>query len=149
MTGVQTCALPISATYAVEADGKRAVNEAANVLSVDQIAMQIKQALIAALPDIIEQQVKPMEQIDGIKILHVDGLGGMGGSSDGGDGAGNGNVADQAVNAALRYRAQVPLLDSLLGELGLKDVDLSQALSDGTIKPNGDAAKGKDNQLPE
>ncbi|MEO1322644.1 MAG: flotillin domain-containing protein [Pseudomonadota bacterium] len=140
----------LAATYAVEADGKRAVNEAANILSVDQIAMQIKQALIAALPAIIEQQVKPMEQIEGIKILHVDGLGGMGGGSDGGEGVGNGNVADQAVNAALRYRAQVPLLDSLLGELGLKDADLTEALSNGSAKSNGSAApRREENQLPE
>ena len=112
--------------------------------------MQIKQALIAALPSIIEQQVKPMEQIEGIKILHVDGLGGMGGGTEGGEGVGNGNVADQAVNAALRYRAQVPLLDSLLGELGLKDADLNDALSGAAAKPNGSAAPGrKENQLPE
>ncbi|MEO1553923.1 MAG: flotillin domain-containing protein [Pseudomonadota bacterium] len=141
----------LAATYSVEADGKRAVNEAANVLSVDQIAMQIKQALITALPAIIEQQVKPMEQIEGIKILHVDGLGGVGGMGGGSDsGDGSGNVADQAVNAALRYRAQVPLLDSLLGELGLKDADFSDALSGATAKPNGSAAAGRsENQLPD
>ena len=63
---------------------------------------------------------------------------------------GGGNVADQAVNAALRYRAQVPLLDSLLGELGLKDADLSQALSDGSAKPNGAASlKQDENQRPD
>ena len=91
-----------------------------------------------------------MEQIEGIKILHVDGLGGMGGGSDSGEGAGNGNVADQAVNAALRYRAQVPLLDSLLGELGLKDADLSDALTGTSTKPNGRAAPSQEeNQLPE
>ena len=123
----------LKAIYAVEAEGKRSVNEAANVLSPEQIAMQVKQALIDALPDIIEQQVKPMEQIDGIKILHVDGLNGVG--NNGGSGgasetaSGGGGVADQAVNAALRYRAQAPLLDALLGELGLADGDLSQLSS--------------------
>ena len=114
----------LKAIYEVEAAGKRAVNEAANVLSGEQIAMQIKQALIEALPAIIEQQVKPMEQIDGIKILHVDGLNGIGGGANGEPGGAG--VADQAVNAALRYRAQAPLLDALLGELGLADGDLSQ-----------------------
>jgi uncharacterized membrane protein YqiK len=105
-----------AAVYAVEAEGKRAVNEAANTLSPDQIAMQIKQALIEALPRIIAEQVKPMEKIEGIKILHVEGLNGAGAVSGGGQSAG---VADQAVNAALRYRTQAPLLDSLMKELGL------------------------------
>lgn len=78
--------------------------------------MQIKQALIEALPKIIEQQVKPMERIEGIKILHVEGLNGAGGA---GAAAGPTGVADQAVNAALRYRTQAPLLDALMKELGL------------------------------
>jgi uncharacterized membrane protein YqiK len=119
--------------YDAEAEGKRKVNEAANVLSPDQIAMQIRQALIAALPGIIEQSVKPMERIEGIKILHVEGLNGVGG---GGrvSAPDSGGLADQAVNAALRYRAQAPLLDSLMSELGLKTGDLKSlgaALSDG------------------
>lgn len=113
----------LEAVYAVEAEGKRAVNEAANVLSPEQIAMQIKQALIESLPAIIEQSVKPMEAIDSIKILNVEGLNG----ATGGQGAPveGGSVADQAVNAALKYRAQAPLLDSLMNELGLKGDDLT------------------------
>jgi len=109
--------------YDAEAEGKRKVNEAANVLSADQIAMQIKQALIAALPAIIEQSVKPMERIDGIKILHVEGLGAAAGG--GGAGAGDSSLPEQAVNAALRFRAQAPLLDSLMSELGLKGSDIA------------------------
>lgn len=105
------------AVYAVEAEGKRAVNEAANTLSPEQIAMQIKQALIEALPRIIAEQVKPMEKIEGIKILHVEGLNGAG-AANGAAGQPTG-VADQAVNAALRYRTQAPLLDALMKELGL------------------------------
>jgi len=110
--------------YDAEAEGKRKVNEAANVLSTEQIAMQIRQALIAALPAIIEQSVKPMERIDGIKILHVEGLNGAGGGGGATDGA-SGGLADQAVNAALRFRAQAPLVDSLLSELGLKGSDVT------------------------
>ncbi|MCS6762315.1 MAG: hypothetical protein MO846_10320 [Candidatus Devosia symbiotica] len=47
--------------------------------------MQIRIKLIDALPRIIAESVKPMENIDGIKILHVDGLNG---SSQNGGGAG-------------------------------------------------------------
>ena len=88
----------LKAVYAVEAEGKRAVNEAANTLSAQQIAMQIKQALIEALPRIIEQQVKPMEKIDGIKILHVEGLNGGGGA-----GAGAGTVGSPIKLSTPRF----------------------------------------------
>jgi len=119
-----------------EAEGKRKVNEAANTLSPEQIAMQIRQALIAALPSIIEQSVKPMERIDGIKILHVEGLGGGlgGGGAPAGD-PNSGGLADQAVNAALRFRAQAPLVDALLGELGLKAGDLANLGAAADAKP--------------
>ncbi|MEL6359477.1 MAG: flotillin domain-containing protein [Pseudomonadota bacterium] len=130
----------MNAMYTVEADGKRAINEAANLLSAEQIAMQIKQALIEALPAIIEQQVKPMERIEGIKILHVDGLhGGSAGSGDNNGGGGVG-VADQAVNAALRYRTQAPLLDALMKELGIEDGDLSK-LANGAVSGSIDPSK--------
>jgi uncharacterized membrane protein YqiK len=120
--------------YDAEAEGHRKVNEAANILSPEQIAMQVRKALIEALPRIIEQSVKPMESIDGIKILHVEGLGG---SSGGGGGTpANSGLADQAVNAALRYRAQAPLLDALMSELGLKG-DTLEGLTGGVAPAGG------------
>jgi uncharacterized membrane protein YqiK len=113
--------------YAVDAEGKRALHEADNVLSAEQIAMQVRLALIKYLPDIIRESVKPMERIDGIKIVQVDGLNSGGGYAAGftADQAGNGNLADQVVNSALRYRAQGPLVDSLLKEIGLNAGDLN------------------------
>lgn len=118
-------AVALEATYRVEAEGKRAVNEASNILSAEQIAMQVKIELIKALPEIIAQSVKPIENIDGIKILHVEGLGAAtGGASAMGDAAQTG-VADQAVAAALRYRSQAPLIDALMKELGLSGADLN------------------------
>lgn len=109
--------------YAVEAAGQRAVNEAANLLSPDQIAMQVKLKLMDALPAIIAESVKPIENIDGIKILHVDGLGGPLTGAGAANGAGDGGMADQVVSSALRYRAQAPLLDAMLSEIGLKAGD--------------------------
>ncbi|WPD21405.1 MAG: flotillin family protein [Candidatus Electrothrix scaldis] len=112
--------------YAVDAAGERALNEARNLLSAEQIQMQIKQALIEQLPEIIRESVKPMEQIDGIKIIQVDGLhAGQGGSSTSAGEGGSGSLADQVVNSALRYRGQAPLLDSLLAEIGLKGSDIN------------------------
>lgn len=108
------------AVYRVEAEGKRQVNEAANVLSAEQIAMQIRLALIQALPDIIAQSVKPMEKIEGIRIFQVDGLSGTAnGAADGSAG-----LADQAVAAALKYRSNAPLIDAVMKELGLAGGDL-------------------------
>lgn len=116
-------ATALEAIYRVEAEGKRAINEAANTLSVEQIAMQIKLELIKAMPEIIAQSVKPIENIDGIKILHVEGL--HGGAANGGESVnGSGGVADQAVAAALRYRSQAPLIDALMKELGINGADL-------------------------
>jgi len=115
-------------TYAVEAEGKQKLNEAANRLSPEQIAMNIRMALIEALPQIIAESVKPMENIEGIKILHVDGLSGGGGHG-GMNGHNGGGIADQAVDAALRYRSQAPLIDALLAELGLKGGSLNGLVS--------------------
>lgn len=112
--------------YEVDADGKRAINEANNVLSAEQIAMQVRLALIKHLPEIIAESVRPMEQIDGIKIIQVDGLnGGNGSTGEGVAKPSDGSMADQLVSSALRYRAQSPLVDSLLGEIGLNGGDLN------------------------
>lgn len=115
--------------YKVDAEGTRAVNEAANVLSVEQVEMQVRLALLKHLPDIIRESVRPMENIDDIKILQVNGLGGFGGASAGSDAAegsnAQGSLADQMVNSALRYRSQAPLVDGLLKELGLNGGDIN------------------------
>lgn len=117
--------------YAVDAVGKRELNEADNLLSAEQIAMKVKLELIKSLPEIIAQSVKPMENIEGIKILQVNGLaGGQSGSTVEGESS---NLADQMTNSALRYRAQAPLVDSLMNELGIKAGDINgftQGLTD-------------------
>ena len=106
--------------YEVEATGKKLVNEAINILSSEQIGLQIKLALIQALPSIIEKSVEPMKQIDGIKIVQVDGLSrGGGGNGSAPVAPGGGSLAEQAVAAALAYRAQSPIIDGLLKELGM------------------------------
>ena len=117
-------------SYKVEAEGKKAINDAANMLSPEQIAMQVRMALIQHLPEIIAQSVKPMEQISDIKILHVNGLGQNGAADCNSTGtatepANSGSLADQVVSSALRYRAQAPILDSLLSEIGLKGADIN------------------------
>jgi hypothetical protein len=65
-----------------------------------------------------------MERIEGIKILQVDGLGGA--SSHGSGDGGGGNFADGVVNSALRFRAQAPLVDQLLREIGIEGGDIQR-----------------------
>ncbi len=113
--------------YQVDAAGTRAVNEANNILSSEQVEMQIRLALLKYLPEIIRESVKPMENIDDIKILQVNGLGNIGSSTGSGEASDQGQVAlsDQVVNSALRYRSQAPLIDSLMSELGIHGGDIN------------------------
>ena len=110
---------------AVQAEGEERLNAARNTLSIEIVEAQIRQALIEKLPEIIRESVKPMERIEGIKIVQVGGLSGEGSSGETGGNAGGGSLADTMVNSALRYRAQAPLLDSLMKEVGLDGTDIN------------------------
>ena len=80
-------------------------------------------------------------RIEGIKILHVDGLGGGGGSGNRADsGDAGGGLADSVVNSALRFRTQAPLIDQLLREIGIQGGDVgrvAQGLLDRTQGSSG------------
>ncbi|MET4104318.1 putative membrane protein YqiK [Roseovarius sp. MBR-78] len=127
---VRTEAAAQQEKYRVEAEGKTKLNEAENMRSDASRRSALHKNLVDNLPAIIRESVKPMEKIDGIKIVHVEGLPGFSGQSggSGGNGSGtapdggapeHGNLADQVVNSALRYRSQAPFVDQLLGEIGL------------------------------
>ena len=121
--------------YEVDSEGRRAINEAENILSVEQIAKQVRMALIEQLPQIIRESVKPMEQIEGIKIIQVDGLNNGAANGESTSAASDGSLADQLVNSALKYRSQAPLVDSLLSDIGLNAGDINgitKALRDET-----------------
>jgi uncharacterized membrane protein YqiK len=81
--------------------------------------------LVDKVDSIIRESVKPMEKIENIRILQVDGLGG-GGGGNGGGGEGGPGIADGVVNSALRYRAQAPIIDSLLKEIGISGGDITK-----------------------
>jgi uncharacterized membrane protein YqiK len=126
--------------YQVEAEGVRLMNEAQNVLTVEARGSAARLKLIEKLDAIIREQVKPLERIEGIKILHVDGLGG------GGNGAAShdsGGFADQIVNSALRFRAQAPLVDEMLKEIGIDPNKVGQ------LGPTLLGNKGKTPSKPE
>jgi uncharacterized membrane protein YqiK len=106
--------------HAVEAEGVRQMNEAENTLTPESRQLTMRLRLLEKLEGIIRESVRPMEKIEGIKILQVDGLWGGGTPQGEGNGDGRTNVAEGIVNSALRYRAQAPLIDSLLKELGIE-----------------------------
>jgi uncharacterized membrane protein YqiK len=128
--------------FEVEAAGQRAINEAANLLSSESISMQTKLALLKVLPEVIREAAKPMEAIDSIKIVQVDGLTGAGGAAGAGGAfpAGGGeNLASSAVAAALRYRAQAPIVDGLMKELGFDGSTLENLVAGaGSAEPRSD-----------
>jgi uncharacterized membrane protein YqiK len=129
--------------YAVEAEAQRAMHQADNLLSSEIVHMKLKLALIEKLQDIIRESVRPMENIEGIKIIQVDGLNGhpAAAQTNGHDG----NLADQVVSSALRYRGMAPLVDALLAEIGLKGSGaegLSQALVDRLKTEHGTPSEG-------
>ncbi|MGX7895836.1 flotillin family protein [Tsuneonella sp. HG222] len=121
--------------FDVEAAGQRAINEAANILSMDQISLQTKLALLKVLPEMIRESAKPMEAIDSIKIVQVDGLTQKYGApgTTGGNAGGSGNLANDAVAAALAYRAQAPVLDGLMKELGLDGSSLGKMVEGASL----------------
>ncbi len=115
--------------YAVDAEGQRLMNEALNSLSDAQIVLKRVLSLYAALPGIVRESVKPLENIEGMKIISINGLSQMGGerSSNGSgvldqDSTANGQSLPEAlVNSALKHRAMAPLVDSLLKEAGVHE----------------------------
>ncbi|GIU14559.1 flotillin family protein [Shewanella sp. c952] len=107
--------------YAVDAAGKQALHEAENVLSDEQIALQRSLAILASLPEIIKESVKPLENIEGIKILQGYGAGNSNGTGAAETAGQPGGIAEQVTTAALNYRANGPVVDAMLQELGLVD----------------------------
>ncbi|WP_298922220.1 flotillin family protein [uncultured Roseobacter sp.] len=109
----KTLALSAAERYSVDSKGAKQMNEAENVLSEDARAGRLRAALLDRLEGIVRESVRPMEKIDGIKILHVDGI------NAGGSG-GNKNVTDEVIDSALRYRVQAPMIDNLMKEIGIE-----------------------------
>jgi flotillin len=135
-----------AAAFKVDSAGQSALNEATNVLNDTQTALLARKAMLDALPAIIEAASKPMEQIDKISILDARGLHGSTGAPDGSNGSGN--LADSAVAAAMKYRVGGPLIDALMGELGLNGSSMDGMLS-GVTAPavaQSDDDEAKDQQ---
>ncbi len=113
----------------IEAEGLQLMNAAHNMLTPEARMSALRMRLVEKAEGIIRESVRPMERIEGIKILQVDGFGGSGSGSSNGDGGHNGNFSDSVVNSALRFRAQAPLVDQLLREIGIEGGDIQKLVS--------------------
>jgi uncharacterized membrane protein YqiK len=141
---------------AVEAEAQRMLNEAENVLTDQARYSLFRRKLLDRIEGIVRESVKPMEKIEGIRILQVDGLNGHNGN-----GNGNGRSAtDEVIDSALRYRVQAPLIDSILSDIGVEGGSLAKmpglireardmqgikdaARKSGDAKPPGPGATGE------
>ena len=118
--------------YGVDAEGNRKLNEAENSRNDESRRSALLEGVVNRLPEIIREQVKPIENIDSIKILQVDGLPGLNSPTEGG-GTGepssrpDGSVSDQVVSSAMKYRTQVAFVDGLMEEIGLPLKNLGSA----------------------
>lgn len=147
-----------------EAQGIKALNESENLLKPEILQMRVKLAAFDKLPAIIAETVKPLQNIESIKIVDVSGLNTNGFSGDGSVEAGSSkSLPEQVVDASLRGQVARPLIESLMGELDLPSNpvkaihDLQGVVALGTSKieqpqPNPkDAEEGKrqeSNQKP-
>ena len=120
--------------YEIDAAGKEALNAAENLRSDASRRSALRLKLAEKIEAIIRESVKPMANIGDIKIVDVNGLPGFSGTSGSGSsgeavtagGSGrSGNLADNVVSSALRYRAHQPFLDSLLKEIGMAPGEIS------------------------
>jgi uncharacterized membrane protein YqiK len=110
-------ALAAAERYQVDAVGARQINEAENMLSEAARAGRLREKLLERIEGIVRESVKPLEKIEGIKILHVDGVNG---------GSSGRNVTDEVIDSALRYRVQAPMIDNLMKEMGIEGGSLGR-----------------------
>lgn len=109
--------------HQVESEGVRLMAEANNIPSPEARVSALRLRLVERLDTIIRESVKPLEKIEGIKVVHLEGLTMPSG---GGSPDGEGGLTDRLVSSALRYRAQAPILDHLLHEIGIDAGDPSK-----------------------
>jgi uncharacterized membrane protein YqiK len=110
-------ALAAAERYEVDATGARQLNEAENMLSEAARVGRLREKLLERIEGIVRESVKPLEKIEGIKILHVEGVNG---------GSSGRNVTDEVIDSALRYRVQAPMIDTLMKEIGIEGGSLGR-----------------------
>ena len=103
----------------ISAEAQKLINEAENILTDEARHSLFKRKMLEHVEGIVAASVKPLEKIQDIRIMSVDGMGGVGGTRDG-------SPTDEVINSALRYRVQAPLIDSLLSDIGIEGGSLAK-----------------------
>ncbi|MEO0638017.1 MAG: flotillin domain-containing protein [Pseudomonadota bacterium] len=104
----------------VSAEAERLRNEAENLLSDDARAGRLRAQLIERLESIVRETVKPMENIDSIKVVHL-------GGSGLGEGSGERSPTDEVMDSVLRYRVQAPMIEEMLKDVGVDGSSLTKS----------------------
>jgi uncharacterized membrane protein YqiK len=105
---------------AVEAEAQKLLNEAENILTDEARHSLFRRKLLEHVEGIVAASVKPLEKIQDIRIVQLDGAMGGGGVREGG------SPTDEVINSALRYRVQAPLIDNLLSDIGIDGGNLAK-----------------------
>jgi uncharacterized membrane protein YqiK len=111
-----------------EAEGRAALNAALNTLSAAQIDLNVRPLLLQKLPEILAEASKPMERIDSIRVVQVNGMPMMNGNGAimAGAAAGGGmSLPEQVTNAALQYQVAKPLVEAIMRDAGLGSGNMS------------------------
>jgi uncharacterized membrane protein YqiK len=118
-----------------DAEAARLMNESHNMLTPEARVSLFRQTLLEKMEGMIRESARPMERIEGIKILNVSGLcGATGGSAE------SAGLPEQIVNSALRFRAQAPLMDSLLREIGIEGGSLEKMVTSAASLSGADSS---------
>ena len=107
---------------AVTAEAERLMNEADNMLTADARSGRLRVKMLERLEGIIRESVRPLENIDGIKIVQ---MGGMADSNGSGATVAR-SPTDEVIDSALRFRAQAPLIDEMMKEIGVPDAGVAK-----------------------
>lgn len=122
-----------------EAKIRKAELEAENLISQRVILANTLRDLTPMLPDLVEQMMKPVDQIDDIRILNVNGLGtGSNGVSIPGSSDGTPSMAGEVVGTVMNVGLLMPVLREIMQGLnGTPETkDLLASIRD---LPGGDA----------
>ena len=77
--------------------------------------------MLERLDGIIRESVKPLENIEGIKIVQMAGLGDRAGGE-----SAHRSPTDEVIDSALRFRAQAPLIDEMMKEIGVPNAGVAK-----------------------
>jgi flotillin len=116
---IQIRALAKDKEYTVDADGKKRLYEAMNFLSNEQIKKEIQLALIEKLPQIIEQMIKPAQNIESIKIVDMGGSAKHNLFNESTPQTSPSSLPEQVTNAMMNYQVGSVMINDLLNSSGL------------------------------